>query len=375
MAIQTAQSGTSRLNAETPAAQAYRGQLLQQQQTLFQTVQQQFSTAQLHRHYQVVLNAIGIALPNATATDLQRLQALPDVVAVYPDLPHDLHMYSSNDLIAATALWQSDAIGGQANAGAGVKIAVIDSGIRLDNPFFDPTGYSYPEGYPRGEVEYTTPKVIVARQYIRPGAPPLDGGGTPEPSANDSSHGTHVAGTAAGNADTTATIGGLTTTISGVAPHAYLLNYKAFYANTSPFSGSAFSIELIAALEDAVLDGADVINNSWGGRAYERPETNPIAQAAAAAAAAGVVVVFSAGNAGPDANTAGSPAYSDHVIAVGAATKDRTIATGFVDVVAPATPPTPCAGDRSAKPPLVRPSPASLAPPPIYPLSSLMATG
>lgn len=339
LAIQTAQSGTSRLNAETPAAQAYRLQLAQTQQAFFQAMQQQFPTAQLHRQYQVVLNAIGIALPNATTTDLQRLQALPGVVAVYPDLPHDLHMYSSNDLIGATALWQSDAIGGQANAGAGVKIAVIDSGIRLDNPFFDPTSYSYPEGYPRGEVAYTTPKVIVARQYIRPGAPPLEGNGTPEPTASDSSHGTHVAGIAAGNADTIATLGGLATPIAGVAPRAYLLNYKAFYANTSPFSGSAFSIELIAALEDAVLDGADVINNSWGGRAYERPETNPIAQAADAAAAAGVVVVFSAGNAGPDANTAGSPAYSDSVISVGAATKDRTIATGFVDVIAPADAP------------------------------------
>ncbi len=325
-----------RLDASTPTAQAYRAQLVQQQQALFQRIQQQLPGAQLQRQYQVVLNGIAVALPAATPADLQRLRALPEVVAIYPDEAHELHMYSSNDLIGATALWNSPAIGGQANAGAGVKVAIIDSGIKLDNPFFDPTGYSYPEGYPRGEVEYTTPKVIVARQYVRPGAPPREGSDTPEPGAFDSSHGTHTAGTAAGNANTVARIGGIETVISGVAPRAYLMNYKAFYANTSSFSGSAFSIELIAALEDAVLDGADVINNSWGGRAYERPETNPIAQAADAAADAGVVVVFSAGNSGPDQNTAGSPAYSDKVISVGAATKNRTLATGFVDVVQPA---------------------------------------
>ncbi|NJK80526.1 MAG: S8 family serine peptidase, partial [Chloroflexaceae bacterium] len=307
----------------------------QQQLATFRAIQQIVPAAQLQRQYQVVLNGIALDLSQTSTMELARIRSLPEVAAVYPDQPHELHLSSSNDLIRATELWSDPVIGGVENAGEGIKIAIIDSGIMLDNPFFNPTGYSYPEGYPRGESAFTTPKVIVARTYTRPAAPPLPGNETPLPGPDDSSHGTHVAGIAAGNANTTATIAGLNLPISGVAPRAYLMNYKTFYANESPFSGSAFSIELIAALEDAVLDGADVINNSWGGRSFERPETNPIAQAAEAAADAGVIVVFSAGNLGPDVSTAGSPAYSDKVISVGAATKGEAVAAGFVDVVQP----------------------------------------
>jgi subtilisin family serine protease len=241
-------------------------------------------------------------------------------------------MFSSLNLINAPAIWEQ--VGGQPNAGAGIKIAVIDSGIKIDNPFFDPAGFSYPEGYPRGDTAHTTPKVIVARDYVRPGAPPMEGSDTPQPGPLDASHGSHVAGIAAGVGGTEASLAGVTEIISGVAPRAYLMNYKVFYANESLFSG-AFSIELIAALEDAVADGADIINNSWGGRAGEDPRFYPVAQTAEAAVDAGVTVVFAGGNEGPDISTAGSPAYSDKVISVGAVSKEQIIAAGFVDVVAP----------------------------------------
>lgn len=326
---------SGKLDLNIPAAQQYLSALQQEQQTLFLRVQQLFPAAQLQRSYQVVFNGIALALPGADAAAVARLRALPQVVAVYPDEEHRPWMFSSNELINAPALWNDPVIGGQQNAGAGIKIAIIDSGIKIDNPFFDPAGYSYPDGYPKGEADHTTPKVIAARAYFRPDAPPAPGSETPQPGPQDSSHGTHVAGTAAGVANTPATIANLTETISGVAPRAYLMNYKTFYTNDSPFSGSGFSIELIAALEDAVRDGADVINNSWGGRAGEQPFASTIVQAAEAAVDAGVIVVFAAGNAGPDQNTAGSPALSDKLIAVGAATKGRTIAAGLVDVVAP----------------------------------------
>src|SRR5262249_4905067 len=130
-------------------------------------------------------------------------------------------------------------------------------------------------------------------------------------------------------------IHGLTETISGVAPRAYLMNYKVFYENDSVFSGNSFSTESIAALEDAVMDGADVINNSWGGTAEVDPNFDPIVEAAEAAVDAGVTVVFAAGNERPNYSTAGSPGYSDKLITVGASTTNRTIAANFVDVIAP----------------------------------------
>lgn len=333
--MELSQSRIGRLDVNSLAAQQYRSQLVQQQTALFQTMQQILPAAQFQRSYQVVFNGVGVFLPGATDADIARLSRLPGVRAVYPDQEYKQEMFSSLSVINAPALWENPGIGGQANAGAGIKIAVIDDGIRVDNPFFNPEGFTYPEGYPKGEAAYTTPKVIVARAYFRPDVPPLPGSETPAPGPQDSSHGAHVAGIAAGVANTSATFAGVTRTISGVAPRAYLMSYKVFYANESPFGG-AFSIELIAALEDAVRDGADVINNSWGGSATTRPEASPIVQTAEAAVDAGVTVVFAAGNEGPDKSTAGGPGYSDKLIAVGSSTKPEVIASGFVDVVAPA---------------------------------------
>jgi subtilisin family serine protease len=114
------------------------------------------------------------------------------------------------------------------------------------------------------------------------------------------------------------------------------MNYKAFYENDSVFAGMAFETELMAAIEDAVADGADVISNSWGGRESINPRFSPLAVTANAAADAGVPVVFSAGNAGPSKSTADSGDLNNKLIMVGASTAAQTFAAGFVDVVAPA---------------------------------------
>jgi len=37
-----------------------------------------------------------------------------------------------------------------------MKVAVLDTGIDEEHPFFDPTGFSYPPGYPKGDTRYTT---------------------------------------------------------------------------------------------------------------------------------------------------------------------------------------------------------------------------
>ena len=81
---------------------------------------------------------------------------------------------------------------------------------------------------------------------------------------------------------------------------------------------------LAGAVEDAILDGADVINNSWGSTPLSKDSNDPLVRAYEAAVDAGVVVVFSNGNSGPGYNTSGSPgAESTKFIAVGASTTDR----------------------------------------------------
>ncbi len=329
-------TSTPKLQLDSPEALRYR-QLLQQRQTqVFQTIQQTFPAARLDHTYQIVFNGFSVALPGQSDTALQRLQAMPGVAAVYPEQVYEPLMYASLPTLNTEALWENPVIGGKENAGAGIKVAVIDTGIKVDNPFFNPESFTYPPDFPKGETEHTTPKVIVARAYFRPDLSPITGSETPQPGPLDSSHGTHVGGTIAGLSDTVASSNNITRTISGMAPRAYLMNYKAFYENESVFSGQAFETELIAALEDAVADGADVINNSWGGRANLDPHFDPIAIAANAAGDAGVIVVFSAGNSGPNESTADSTDFTNKLIMVGATTTNQTIAAGFVDVTAPA---------------------------------------
>src|SRR5262249_19165242 len=137
------------------------------------------------------------------------VRAMPGVRAVTPDVAHHGDMFSTPAQIGAPALWQ--ALGGQKEAGKGVKVAIVDSGIFVrrnpdgtyaGNPCFDDTGYTAPKGFPKGDTRFTNNKVIVARSYFRPDDPPTAGNDTAIQGPDASPHGTHVAGTVACNADT-----------------------------------------------------------------------------------------------------------------------------------------------------------------------------
>ena len=106
-------------------------------------------------------------------------------------------------------------------------------------------------------------------------------------------HGVHVAGTAVGNP----VVNAQGTELSGVAPGAYLMAYKALWSDGSG-SASGSTSGLIQALDDAVSDGADVINNSWGGTA-SLSSFQLYSDVFARIEAAGVVLTTSAGNSGP----------------------------------------------------------------------------
>src|SRR5205823_1349426 len=160
------------------------------------------------------------------------------------------------------------------------------------HPYFSASGFSYPAGFPKGNPAYTTPKVIAARAFPSPSthwryaARPFD--------PLFSFHATHVAGIAAGDHGTpTAPSGG--SPISGVAPKAYLGNYKALTVPTSAYGLDGNSPEIAKAIDQAVADGMNVINLSIG-----EPEVAPrrdiVVRALDNAAAAGVVPVVAAGN-------------------------------------------------------------------------------
>ena len=276
--------------------------------------------AQIRWRYKLVANGMAVVLPRS---QLGRLTSLPGVAKVYPSVRYRTQLDRSTPQIGAPTLWGA----GLENAGQGMKIAIIDEGIDQRHPFFSPAGFTMPAGYPKGQTAYTTAKVIVARAFppARPrwknAAKPFD--------TEHSSHGTHVAGIAAGNANTLAE----GTRISGVAPRAYLGNYKALTIPTDADVGlDGNSPELTAAIEAAVADGMDVINMSLGEPEIE-PSRDIVVQALAAAARAGVVSVVAAGNDFGDfgRGSVGSPGSAPEAITVGAVSTSRS---GPVDVVA-----------------------------------------
>ena len=269
--------------------------------------------AEVHWRYRLVANGVSVVLPTR---ELPRLSRLPGVTELFA--PTTYHLLAGPD--AATIRARALPAAELSSAGAGIKIGIIDDGVDQRHSFFDPAGYAMPAGYPRGQTAYTTAKVIVARSFPPPGATwrhaskPFD----PE----QSSHGTHVAGIAAGNADTPAA----GNRISGIAPRAYIGNYKALTIPTDANVGlDGNAPEIVAAIEAAVADGMDVVNLSIGEPEIE-PSRDVVALALDAAAAAGVVPVVAAGNDFDDygAGSVMSPGSATHAITVGASTSGST---------------------------------------------------
>ncbi|MBN2390756.1 MAG: S8 family serine peptidase [Anaerolineae bacterium] len=325
-------TGADHLNVNTPVAQAYIAYLKTVQAEVAQNIQKAIPGAVVERDYQVVFNGMAIKLPQADEQAQVKLFKVPGIKQVFRQEIYYPDMYASLPLIGAPAMWAE--LGGQDMSGEGLKVAVIDTGIYITNTCFTPDGYAYPEGFPKMDTDKpaaTNEKVIAARAYFRPDDPPVTGDGGTWAGAHGSSHATHVGGTIACVPGTVAETGGYTETISGVAPAAQLMSYRVFYPAESG-SASGWSAELIAAIEDAVIDGADVANNSWGGGSSS-VYPDPLDLAYDAAWDAGVVIVFSAGNAGPYPYTMDHA--SDKDISVGASTTSGTIAAGRLGVSAP----------------------------------------
>jgi subtilisin family serine protease len=289
--------------ARAPGAAA---EITEEQRAFRQEVAARLPEADIGWRYRLVANGFALSLPEG---EVGRLRSLPGVRDVLPTASYAPESMSSPQQIGAPALWGS----GLDTAGQGVKIGIIDSGIDPDHRFFDPTGYTMPPGFPKGQQRFTTAKVIVARAF----APKSATAPTARVAFSDSdaSHGTHVAGIAAGNADTPTGQG----RVSGVAPRAYLGNYKVFVQTDAGLSPNANSPAIVAAIEAAVADGMDVINFS-GGEPEIEPSRDIVAIALDAAAAAGVVPVVAAGNDYNDfgAGSVSSPANSTGAISVGA---------------------------------------------------------
>jgi subtilisin family serine protease len=273
----------NRLLLNAPASRNYLRQLDSAQRALQARIRTSIPGALVRWRFGVVLNGFAVVVPRA---QLPKLSRVAGSAQVWPSIGYHALLDMTPQIIGAPTLWGPTL----ATAGQGVKIAIVDDGIDQTHPFFAPTGYAYPAGFPKGQIAYTTPKVIVARAFA-PATPVYANAKLPfDPALSD--HGIHVSGIAAGNNNTPTRTGGFR--LSGIAPRAYLGNYKAL-SIPSEFGLNGNSPELAAAIEAAVRDGMDVINLSLGETEID-PSRDLVARALNAAADAGVVSAVAAGN-------------------------------------------------------------------------------
>ena len=135
-------------------------------------------------------------------------------------------------------------------------------------------------------------------------------------------HGTHTSSTAGGNANVPAT--GVTAVfgnVSGMAPRARIATYKVCWAD-QPTGGGCFGSDSVAAIDQAVADGVDVINFSISGTTTNFRDAVEIAFLFAADA--GVFVAASAGNSGPTTATVAHPGPWLTTVAAGTHNRNGT---------------------------------------------------
>jgi minor extracellular serine protease Vpr len=307
-----------RLNVRSAASKAYLRRIEAQQKTAIAQLKRALPSARVSWRYQVVLNGFAVSIP---AKKLPQLSRQSFAARVWPSYTYHLALNRSPAVIGADVFHAATGANGE-----GVKIGVVDDGVDNTNPFLSGAGYTPPAGFPQGQTQFTNGKIIVARAYPGPGS---GAQGKLALDRKSSFHGTHVAGIAAGNAGTTAPAGSdhpATSGLSGVAPKAFLGNYRVFNVPT-PIGHIAESPEIAEAFEQTVKDGMDVINFSGGG-----PQAEPLNDVLIAAtnnvAAAGVVPVLAAGNDRDDFGfgSAGSPGAAPDAISVAAVSNAQIFA-------------------------------------------------
>lgn len=264
---------------------------------------------------------------NVSAKQVKAIAALPGVVAIHPVRTYTVDNAVSVPFLGVPQLWQSTGYTGE-----NVKVAIIDTGIDYTHANFG--GPGTPEAYATAHAAEASP---ADPALFGPNAPRVKGGWDfvgdaydanddtsvpmPDPNPLDcQGHGSHVAGTAAGNGVTAAgatytgpydssTASKEWTIGPGVAPKADLYALRVFGCGGS-------TNMVVPAIDWAVDHGMDVINMSLGS-SFGRGD-DPDAIAASNAVGAGVVVVASAGNSGPSPYIVGSPSTGDGVISVAA---------------------------------------------------------
>jgi serine protease AprX len=256
-----------------------------------QLAQQALGLLQLHGVAQLALPLVDGAAGLANATEITALSLLPGVAYIAQDAEVHAHVDPSQLGTAYPLAVNANPVWAAGGTGAGVTVAVLDSGILSDPDLTQPSNR------------------ILARANF---ADPL--GGSTDPGG----HGTHVAGTIAGNGTRSAG------QFVGVAPAANLVDVRVLDAQGRGRMSSVI-MGMQWTLDHQAQYGIRVLNLSLGAPAPANPRLDPLAAAAEFAWMHGLVVVTASGNTSGNVDSPGTDPY---VITVGATDDQGTPAVG-----------------------------------------------
>ncbi|KAF6161081.1 hypothetical protein GIB67_007722 [Kingdonia uniflora] len=247
-----------------------------------------------------------------TEEEMQKIAGMEGVVSVFLSKQNQLHTTRSWDFtgfpqtVKRTTVESSTIVG------------MFDTGVWPEADSFDDKGFGPSPSKWKGSCQSSSNftcnnKIIGARYYRSGGAVPATDFGSPRDSEG---HGTHTASTAAGLEVTDASLLGLGLgTARGGVPSARLAIYKICW------SDGCYDADLLAAFDDAIADGVDIISLSVGGSFPSDYFEDSIAIGAFHAMKNGILTSNSAGNSGPFAGSVSN--YSPWSLTVAASTIDR----------------------------------------------------
>ncbi|HEY5979016.1 MAG TPA: S8 family serine peptidase [Microlunatus sp.] len=303
--------------------------------------------------YDVGLNAFTAEITGQQAASLARSDG---VVSVHKNtlrrMPDNRKSVDFLGLSGSEGVWSK--LGGPDDAGGGVVVGVIDSGIWPESASFAgeplqtsarkkgwsreryvPTRSGGTISMPKSDggtftgtcqagedftVDDCNSKIVGARyfgeKWLKAVPAEKRSESEFESPRDGEGHGSHTASIAVGNHGVRAVVDDRDFgRISGVAPAAKIASYKVLWQAKDATQSGAYESDILAAIDAAISDGVDVINFSI--TSADDP-TDPVQLAFLAAASAGIFVSTSAGNSGPGASTVQST--SPWVTTVGAHT-------------------------------------------------------
>ncbi|XP_065871786.1 cucumisin-like [Euphorbia lathyris] len=248
--------------------------------------------------------------------EVQKIAEMAGVVSVFPNQKNEFHTTKSWDFMGFSEQVNRSILENE------VIIGVIDSGIWPESHSFNDEGFGPPPAKWKGSCQPSSNfscnnKIIGAKMYRSDGLFDAKDLKSPRDSIG---HGTHVASTAAGGSVSNASLYGLGLgTARGGVPSARIAVYKVCWLD------GCWDADILAAFDDAIADGVDVISISIGASVTRHYFRDSIGIGAFHAMRKGILTSTSAGNSGPEFRTLRN--FAPWYVSVAASTIDRKFIT------------------------------------------------